>query len=56
MNRFIAALSFLTCFLFYSQAIAQQTIFNVPSADITPKNKNFLQHESQFRSKNPANI
>lgn len=39
--------------LFNQSASAQQTIFNVPSADITPKNKNFLQHESQFRAKDP---
>jgi hypothetical protein len=31
-------------------ANAQQTIFNVPSADITPKGKLFLQHEAQFKS------
>jgi hypothetical protein len=36
-----------------SQALAQQTIFNVPSADILEKDKNFLQHESQFRSNDP---
>lgn len=28
---------------------AQQTIFNVPSADATPEGVIFLQHESQFR-------
>lgn len=42
-------LFFLNC----HEALAQQTIFNVPSADITPKNKNFIQHESQFRAKDP---
>ena len=36
-----------------SPAYSQQTIFNVPSADVTAKNKNFLQHESQFRAKDP---
>jgi hypothetical protein len=30
-------------------ALAQQTIFNVPSADTTPLGEVFLQHESQFR-------
>lgn len=35
------------------KSFAQQTIFNVPSADVTEKNKNFLQHESQFRTKDP---
>lgn len=28
---------------------AQQTVFNVPSADVTPKGKLFLQTEGQFR-------
>ncbi|MDX2083730.1 MAG: hypothetical protein SFV53_07080 [Rickettsiales bacterium] len=32
---------------------AQVTIFNVPSADVTKKDKNFIQHESQFRTKKP---
>lgn len=32
---------------------AQQTVFNVPSADVTPKGAIFLQHESQFRAWNP---
>jgi hypothetical protein len=39
-------------FFFGSQAYAQQTIFNVPSVEITQKNKTFLQHESQFRGEN----
>lgn len=40
--------------IFFSQnSFAQQTIFNVPSPDVTPKNKNFIQHESQFRAKDP---
>lgn len=32
---------------------AQQTVFNVPSADVTPEKAIFLQHESQFRAWNP---
>jgi hypothetical protein len=32
---------------------AQQTIFNVPSADVTPQGTLFLQHESQFRAWEP---
>src|SRR5262249_140244 len=28
---------------------AQQTIFNVPSADVTPKGNLFLQHKSELR-------
>lgn len=35
------------------KADAQQTVFNVPSADVTPKNAIFLQHESQFKPYNP---
>jgi hypothetical protein len=35
-------------------ALAQQTIFNVPSADVTPKGRLFLQHESQFRTWKPG--
>jgi len=51
---------FLICFLggviqIYTSnfAFAQQTIFNVPSADVTPKGRLFLQQESQFRAWNP---
>jgi len=41
--------------LFVSFSVqAQQTIFSVPSADITQKDKNFVQHESQFRAKSPG--
>jgi hypothetical protein len=29
--------------------LAQQTIFNVPSADVTPPGRVYLEHESQFR-------
>jgi hypothetical protein len=46
-------LIFFFLFQVSNQALAQQTIFNVPSADVTEKNKNFLQHESQFRTKDP---
>jgi len=34
--------------------LAQQTIFNVPSAEVTPKGKVFLQPEFQFRPWNPG--
>jgi len=44
---------FIFAFFAASSALAQQTIFNVPSADITEKNKSFIQHESQFRTKDP---
>lgn len=40
----------MTVFIFFMQnkTFAQQTIFNVPSADVTEKGTIFLQHESQF--------
>ena len=34
--------------LLQNKAMAQQTLFNVPSADVSEKGKIFLQHESQF--------
>jgi hypothetical protein len=34
-------------------AMAQQTIFNVPSADVTPKDHVYLEHESQFKPWRP---
>lgn len=40
-------LGFSLCF--YLTAHAQQTIFNVPSADITDKSKIYMEQESQFR-------
>lgn len=42
----LATIFALTCSNFPNQA--QQTIFNVPSADIAQKREVFLQHESQF--------
>ena len=36
---------------FGNKAFAQQTIFNVPSADVTEKGMTFVQHESQFSNK-----
>lgn len=41
----------LVTILVQNKSSAQQTIFNVPSADITDKGKIFLQHESQFSNK-----
>lgn len=37
----------------FNSAYAQQTIFSVPSADITPTKNVFVLHESQFRPWNP---
>lgn len=39
----------LTGLLIHPGALAQQTVFNVPSADVTPQNKVFLQTEGQTR-------
>jgi hypothetical protein len=39
-----------------SPVAAQQTIYNVPSADITPEGQLFLQHESQFRAWEPGHF
>ena len=38
----------LTLILLQNKALAQQTLFNVPSADVTEKGMIFVQHESQF--------
>ncbi len=38
-------------FFCVDKAYAQQTIFNVPSADVTEKGMIFVQHESQFSNK-----
>jgi len=45
---------FLILILVSKHASAQQTIFNVPSADITEKNRNFFQHESAVRMQDPG--
>lgn len=37
------------CNLMFSAGYGQQTIFNVPSADVTPKGQVFLEHDSLFR-------
>ena len=36
------------------RGFAQQTIFNVPSADVTPQGHVFLQQEAQFNGSNPG--
>lgn len=45
----------LSCLLFLNVTgvNAQQTIFNVPSADVTPEGEVYLEHESQFRPWKP---
>src|ERR1700733_2279893 len=49
--RFRFAMVFCLCL---GSAQAQQTIFNVPSADITDKGSIYLEHESQFRTWEPG--
>lgn len=44
---------FITFFMLTGLAQAQQTIFNVPSADTTPKKRYFIQLEEQFRPYKP---
>lgn len=44
----------ILAFALCDSAGAQQTIFNVPSADVTPEGRLFLQHESQFRGWKPG--
>src|SRR5271170_6469062 len=56
MNRGIvyrSGLAMLFCFCLGSLQ-AQQTIFSVPSADITDKGSVYLEHESQFRTWQPG--
>lgn len=45
--------SFIILILFcsgFTKVFAEQTVFNVPSADVTPKGRIFLQEEGQFNS------
>lgn len=44
----IKILILLILLLISDKVCAQQTVFNVPSADVTPEGAVFLQHESQF--------
>ena len=51
-NKIITTIIFIVIvFLSGNNAFAQQTIFNVPSADVTEKGMIFVQHESQFSDK-----
>lgn len=45
--------SIMTLYFSCLQANAQQTVFNVPSADVTEKGHVFVQEEGQFRGWNP---
>ena len=54
MNKYISVISLLIVLICCPDStIAQQTVFNVPNADVTPKGRLFLQQESQFRAWNP---
>ncbi len=53
---FLITVTFIISFVFAENSLAQQTIFNVPSADILQKDKIFIQHESQFRTQEPQNF
>lgn len=46
--------TFAVCLSLASTTYAQQAIVNMPSADITPKGKHFLMHETQTRPWNPS--
>ncbi len=50
MRRFFPLCLLTASVAFSSASFAQQTIFNVPSADITPRKGIYLEHESQFRA------
>ena len=50
-KRIVGVLS--VSFLLLPVSDAQQTIFNVPSADVTPKDQIYLEHESQFKPWKP---
>lgn len=50
----IKILTILILLLISQKVCAQQTVFNVPSADVTPEGAVFLQHESQFRPWTPG--
>ncbi|MBI3309348.1 MAG: hypothetical protein HYZ79_08260, partial [Candidatus Melainabacteria bacterium] len=46
--KIILFASLCSIFLLQSKVFAQQTLFNVPSADVLEKGQVFVQHESQF--------
>jgi hypothetical protein len=52
--RLQAFLSVIVLLFICQDTFAQQTIFNVPSADAVPEGEVFLQHESQFRPWRPG--
>lgn len=57
LNYFKLLIFLLLFALSITNVYAEQTIFNVPSADVTEKGHVFLQEEAQFRGWNPdANL
>lgn len=44
---------FIIFFMTMGMAYSQQTVFNAPSADVTPENRYFIQLEEQFRPYSP---
>lgn len=53
MNYFKLYIVILFFVLNTASALAEQTVFNVPNADVTEKGHVFLQEEAQFRGWNP---
>ena len=53
LKTIVLAMFFWVLASWMPSALAQQTIFNVPSADVTPKGHLYEEHESQFRPWNP---
>lgn len=50
----IAGCVFVLCLIDTMSVLAQQTIFNVPSAEVTPKGRVFIEPEFQFRPWKPG--
>jgi len=48
-RRWLPGILLSSVLLLWPVGYAQQTIFNVPSADVTPKDQIYLEHESQFK-------
>jgi hypothetical protein len=49
--KIVTLLAIIIVLFLQNKAFGQQTLFNVPSADVTEKGKIFLQHETQFSNK-----
>ncbi len=51
IKQFNIFFALLILILLQNKALAQQTLFNVPSADVTEKGMIFVQHEAQFSNR-----